>query len=113
MEKVTQYKEIVRKVLVEVARAGRKAEDPIQASVAADMKNGHFLAFFDGWRGTKRSYGIFIHVDVLPTGKVYLRHDGTDVIIAHKLEAAGIPKSDIVLAFHHPIQRPDTEYALA
>ncbi len=112
MEKVTQYQEIVSQLLREIAFAGRKPEDPIQAHVVEDREKGHFLAFVDGYRGQRRTYGMFAHVDVLPSVKVYVRHDGTEVVIAERLEERGIPKSDIVLMFHAPIQREDSAYAV-
>ena len=46
-------------------------------------------------------------------GKIYIQHDGTEDGIATDLEIAGVPKSDIVLAFHAPELRKHTEYAIA
>ena len=36
----------------------------------------------------------------LINGKVWIQRDATEAGIADELEAAGIPKADIVLAFH-------------
>jgi hypothetical protein len=36
---------------------------------------------------------------------VWIQSDGTEYGIADELEAAGIPKHDIVLAFHRPEDR--------
>ena len=44
-----------------------------------------------------------------PPGTVRMQEDG----IAYELEAAGVPKSDIVLAFHSEEVRPHTGYAVA
>ena len=52
-------------------------------------------------------------IEVKYNGKVYLRHDGTDLVLADKLLEKGIPASEIVLAFHAPYKRPWTEFALA
>ncbi|MCB0565721.1 MAG: XisI protein [Phaeodactylibacter sp.] len=46
-------------------------------------------------------------------GKIWLQHDGTDLIVAQKLLDQGIPKTDIVLAFHAPFVREDTGFALS
>jgi hypothetical protein len=46
-------------------------------------------------------------------GKVWLQHNGTDLRIAQDLVRAGIPREHIVLGFHHPSRRPDTEFAAA
>jgi hypothetical protein len=37
----------------------------------------------------------------------------TEVGIANELIEAGVPKEDIVLAFHHPEERKYTEFAAA
>ena len=103
---------LLRIAVREVAFAGRKPEDPIQAHVVEDWEKGHFLAFVDGYQGQRRTYGMFLHVDVMPNGKVYIRHDGTEVVIAERLAERGIPKSDIILMFQPPIHREDTAYAL-
>ena len=39
--------------------------------------------------------------------------DNTDAVVAHDLERAGVPKTDIVLGFQPPDVRPLTEYAVA
>ncbi|MCZ8120861.1 MAG: element excision factor XisI family protein [Microcystis sp. LE18-22.4A] len=41
-----------------------------------------------------------------------MQHDGTAAAIADKLVARGVPKQDIVLAYHGPHVRQYTEFAL-
>ena len=53
-----------------------------------------------------------VHIEILK-GKVWIHQDGVEHGIATDLEAAGIPKSDIVLGFQPPGVRPLTEYAVA
>jgi hypothetical protein len=54
-----------------------------------------------------------LHLDIL-NGKVWIQRDGTEDGIADELEAAGIPRSDIVLAFHPEKDRAlIPEYAVA
>jgi hypothetical protein len=48
----------------------------------------------------------------LHNGKIWLEYDGTDSYIARQLVKAGVPKEDIVLAFHPPDVRPHTGYAV-
>jgi hypothetical protein len=45
-------------------------------------------------------------------GKIWIQHDGTEIGIANQLVELGIPKSDIVLAFHSPFKRQFTEFAV-
>lgn len=64
-----------------------------------DNERGHYLLFSIGWPNDHREYLPFVHIDVQPSGKVYIQHDGTDLKIALLLVEKGIPKHDIVLAF--------------
>jgi hypothetical protein len=45
--------------------------------------------------------------------KIWIQCDNTEDGIALELVAAGIPKSDIVLAFHPPDVRKFTEFAVS
>ena len=45
--------------------------------------------------------------------KVWIQHDGTEDGIAYELEAAGIPKERIVLAYRSLERRKLTEYAIS
>ena len=46
-------------------------------------------------------------------GKVWIQYDGTEDGVGYALEAAGIPKEDIVPAFHPESVRVHTGYAVA
>ncbi len=70
-----------------------------------DEENGQYLIYTDGWKDTWRDYACFFHVDVKENGTIYLRHDGTDLEVANQLVEKGIPKDEIVLAFHAPYKR--------
>ncbi len=52
-----------------------------------------------------------MHLDIIDR-KIWIQRDGTEDGIATDLEEAGIPKSDIVLAFHLQRLRKYTEYAV-
>ena len=45
--------------------------------------------------------------------KVWIQHDGTEDGIAYELEAAGIPKERIVLAYRSLERRKLNEYAIS
>jgi len=115
MDKITHYKKIVREVQEIVANLGSKPNAIIEIQVIQDDQRGQYLIYSNGWYDPShnRVYGNYFHVQVKDDGKVWLHHDGTDLIIAEMLEERGIPKEDIVLAFHAPIRRPDTGYAVA
>lgn len=71
-----------------------------------DDDNGHYMLQSVGWEGKHWVYGSFVHIDVKPTGRVWLQHDGTDLRIANDLEKRGIPKFDIVVGFQPTYIRP-------
>jgi hypothetical protein len=52
-------------------------------------------------------------MDLAADGKVWLQHDGTDLVVAQLLMDRGGEKSDLVLAFYHPEMRADTGLAVA
>jgi XisI protein len=60
---------------------------------------------FGGWYQNKREYLPFVHLDVKSDGKIWIQHDGTDLVLAQWLLDKGVPKKDIVLAFHAPASR--------
>ena len=105
------YRAIVKQVLQEVADI-TPSDENIRTEFVCDEALGHYQVSQVGWEGKRRVDDVFLHIDVLD-GKVWLQHDGTNLRIAEDLVRAGIPKEDIVLAFHHPSRRQDTEFAVA
>ena len=113
MDKIINHKEIVREIMQEIAEMNPSDEFSETQLITDDYK-GHYLLFSIGWYQNKREYLPFVHIDVRPDGKIWIQHDGTDLVIAQWLLDKGVPKSDIVLAFHAPSRRvliPD--FALA
>jgi hypothetical protein len=51
-------------------------------------------------------------VDVI-NGKLWIQRDGTEYGVANHFLEAGVPKEHIVLAFHTPVEREYTEFAVA
>lgn len=113
MDKIAEYKVIVKEVIAEVAGDDLDPKDEIKTQVIKDDAGGHYLVFSNGWRKEQRVYGCYLHIDVTDDGKVWLQHDGTDEMVAQMLMDKGIPKSDIVLAFYAPFRRADTGFAAA
>jgi hypothetical protein len=44
-------------------------------------------------------------------GKIWVQHDGTEDAIADQLVEKGVPKQEIVLAYHAPNVRKYTDFA--
>jgi XisI protein len=114
MDKITQYKKVVRKVVEYIASISPSDEN-VETQLIIDEERGHYLLYSVGWENEDyREYSAFVHIDVKPTGKVYVQHDGTDLKIAILLNEEGIPKSAIVLAFKAPYRREHlSEFAIA
>ena len=104
MDKVEKYKKIVREIVREIA-AMTPSDESSETQMIIDEEQGHFLLFSVGWYQNKREYLPFVHLDVKPDGKVWIQHDGTDLVLAQWLIDRDVPKHDIVLAFHAPARR--------
>ena len=111
MDKLENYRRIIKKIIKEHA-AVPFAYGEIESRVMFDRENDSYMLYSVGWNNRGRVHGIAIHVDII-NDKIYIQHDGTEDGIATDLESEGVPKSDIVLAFHSPELRKYTEYAVA
>jgi XisI protein len=62
----------------------------------------HYQLVSVGWKNSDtRIYGCVIHVDIIDE-KFWVQHDGIEDAIADQLVEKGVPKKDIVLAYHAP-----------
>ena len=113
MDQITQTKLIARQIAMETGKLGERPDDEVKTQIILDDERGHYLLYFNGWRGSKRTYGCYLHLDVDENGKVWVQHDGTDLRIADQLVERGIPPEQIVLGFHSPLRRPDTGFAVS
>ncbi len=110
-EKLPIYRQIIETVLAPYVSI-RYADGEIQNEALFDRERDHYAVVSVGWQDGRRVYHSLIHLDLI-NGKVYIQRDGTEDGIGYELEAAGIPKSDIVPAFHPVTVRPYTGYAVA
>jgi hypothetical protein len=111
MDKLVFYQKIIKEVLeAYIATMPPKNEEEIY--LVEDSIKMNYLIYHNLWRGSSRKYGCILHVRI-KSEKVYVEYDGTDVGFADEFVAAGIPKHDIVLAFHAPAKRPYTGFAVA
>jgi hypothetical protein len=65
-----------------------------------------------GWPGQDRIHGCQLHMD-MKGGRIGIQHDGTEEGIANRLVRAGVPKEDIVLAFHSPFMGQSSDFAVS
>ncbi|MEO0988267.1 MAG: XisI protein [Cyanobacteria bacterium J06639_14] len=109
---VEQYRQYIRQLLAERAQritAQRNSWPEYEAQTLFDTEHDHYQLLYVGWRGTKRDFGCILHLDIRQ-GKIWIQHDGTEEGIANRLVALGVPKQDIVLAFHEPEVRQFTDF---
>ena len=99
MDKLNQYRPIIRTIVSEIAEM-TPSDKNSETQLIMDDERGHYVLFSIGWQDILREYLPFVHIDLKPDGKIWIQHDGTDLKIALWLADKGIPKKDIVLAFH-------------
>ena len=111
MDKLDRYRNYIQEILEEIA-GYKSIPAEIETELVIDRARDHYLLVNVGWRDIDRTYGNPVHLDI-KDGKIWLQQDMTDYRIAEKLLEKGVPKEDIVLAFHAPEMRPYTEFAAA
>jgi hypothetical protein len=105
MDKVEQYKTIIKAVLNKYAWTD---DDPLleehEEQIVTDDVHGHYFLYGVGWRESKRIHGCTIHID-LRGEKNWIQEDWTEKGVANDLKEMGVPTSDMVLAFQAPERR--------
>ncbi len=110
MDKVTQYRKIIQDILL--AHSQIKPDfGEIEMGVLFDKDRDRYPVLRAGWLKKRRIYGALIHID-LKDEKIWIQYDDTEVGVAHELTEAGIPKTDIVLAYHSPVMRQYNGFAM-
>jgi hypothetical protein len=111
MDKVEQYRNYIQEILETIGRY-KSIPEEIEGEIVIDRERDHYLLVNVGWQDEKRAYGNSIHIDI-KQGKIWVQRDMTDLRIVEQLLEKGVPKEDIVLAFHSPYRRQFTDFAVA
>ena len=109
MEKLDRYRQIIKRVLTEYSQI-KPSYGEVEVYTSFDEKGDRYQVIRAGWNKHRRIYGSSIHID-LKDDKIWIQYDGTEIGIANELVDQGVPKQDIVLAFHEPSARKYTEFA--
>ncbi len=113
MEKMSEYHRIVRRIFEHYAQPRPSyPATGVEKFLIIDEERGHYQLLKIGWHQGKRVDWIMIYAR-LKDGKIWIEKDLTEDGIATELIEAGVPKQDIVLAFHEPELRQYTEFAAA
>lgn len=110
MGKLVQYQQYIQDVLRQYADHPT-ANEHIEVQLSCDTEHNHYHVFNVGWVNKRRVYGCVLHLDIKDE-KIWIQHDGTEIGIANELLKLGVPKKDIVLAFHSPYKRQFTGFAV-
>ena len=110
MDKIAQYRTYIQQLLTEYAQ-GSPSDDDIETELIFDTERDHYQVVYTGWKNSHSVYGCVLHLDI-KKGKIWIQYDGTEVGIADELVKLGVPKKDIVLAFHDPLLREYTGFAV-
>lgn len=111
MASVADYRESILKVLEKYSKY-KPFHGDIETEIIADTANDHYQLLRVGWDKHQRIHGSVFHVDI-KGDKIWIQYDGTETGIANELVELGVPKENIVLAFHAPSRRPYTGFAVA
>jgi hypothetical protein len=108
---VEQYRKYIKQLLSERAKRASIPRNAREYKIQTlfDESRDIYQLLYVGWRGNKRNFGCILHLDI-QEGKIWIQHDGTEVGIANQLVELGVPKQDIVLAFHEPEVRDLTGF---
>ncbi len=111
MDKIALYREYIKEILRGHAGYSRQL-DEFETQLLFDDEGGHYYLMRVGWDGLRRIHACLLHVD-LKGQKIWIQRDGVEEGITQEFVARGVPKEDIVLAFHAPYKRKFTGYATA
>ncbi len=109
----TKYATLISDILYRISESYiDPTREDVQTELVIDNKHGNYMLLDIGWTPDERVRRQFVYVR-LKNDKFWIEEDWTEDGIVTYLEAAGVPKEDIVLAFNPPELRPYTSYAVA
>lgn len=102
METIVRYREIIHRLLEEYrAFLTELTKTDVDTEILCDDQNGQYMVMRIGWRAETRVHRPLFYLR-LKDGKIHVEEDWTKEGIANELMRAGVPASDIVLAFNPP-----------
>lgn len=111
MDPLSTYRLAIERVL-RVYTEIPYAHGDLRCEALFDREHDRYALITLGWNAGKRVHFPLVHINIVD-GKVWIEKDNTEDGVASELVQAGIPKSQIVLAFRSPEVRKHTEYAVA
>ncbi|MFM7427417.1 MAG: XisI protein [Elainella sp.] len=112
LKPLDQYRAALYQILQEYCTILNQGKDSSTSKIIISDDHSRYLIITEGWSGKKRIHSLIFDAEIRDS-KIWLHHDGLDHGITDELVAAGVPKDQIVLAFHPPHVRQHTGYAIA
>jgi hypothetical protein len=111
MDKLTEYPQLIERILTHyIELCNRNPNRILETFLIADRAQGHYIWMNLGWQNGDRTTGMTVYIR-LKANQFWIEEDWTENGIANDLLAAGVPKEDIILAFHEPQMQPYTGFA--
>jgi hypothetical protein len=106
MDTIVSYRNIIKQIILSYAQL-RPSHGDIRLDPVFDEANDRYALMQVGWDKQRRVRGNLIYVTIQPVdvaspveNRVVVEYDGTETGITDELVEAGIPRDNIVLAFH-------------
>ena len=109
MDKLNTYRSYVQDIITEYSQY-KPAYGDVEREAIFDITHDHYQLMTVGWNKHQRIHATLLHVDIR-NSKIWIQYDGTEEGIANQLVDLGVPREEIVLAFHPPYKRPYTDFA--
>lgn len=111
MDRVSEYREIIKRVLREWADYATP-EPECKNVLVLDEDSDNYVFIYTGWRGNRYVNHTLIHLSI-QDGKIHVLHDGVEDGVVPDLLKAGVPEKEIVIEWHPPSLRKYTDFAVA
>ncbi len=111
MGRLDDYRQYIE-IIIEKYGSYKPSYGDVEIQLIFDREHNHYQLVSVGWDRNERIRSCILHIDI-KDGKIWIQHDGTEVGVANELVGMGVPKHDIVLAFHAPARRKYTEFAVS
>jgi hypothetical protein len=98
MDTLVSYRNIIKQLILSYAQL-RPSHGDIRLDPVFDEANDRYALMQVGWDKQRRVRGNLIYVTIQHE-QVFVEYDGTETGITDELVEAGIPRNNIVLAFH-------------
>jgi XisI protein len=112
MVDIKEYRKNIRDLLEEIHGYDVSSSDSgIEGQIIFDTEHDHYLLIDVGWEQKKHVYGAIIHIDIKDE-KIWIQRNNTEINLADRLVARGVPKNHIVIGFQSSFTRQFSGYAV-